>query len=764
MKKSVILLSVLMCVVFMINAKKNNDAGDLVFENEQFKLVIGSNAIAKSLILKANGEECLMPGENMAIFSMTQERPYHNELKLAHPNKKTTFQANRISQEGDKLIVGFELVPWEAIIRVKVTPAYVAFNYAGFIVAPDVYTEKYLNYLSPTPAVELCLLQLPVRNRKYFGEWLNVSWDGDAAINVLATDEYAYIDFEKRTGYHLLTATAIKDIKFEDTGAALIVCHPDKLLDNIAQLEEDFHLPKGVESRRSDFINASYYWVNDINPDNVDRHIEYALKGGFRLMLIYFGNLTEGDAWAWDLIGDYEIDKKLYPNGKKDLVEMPKKIKEAGIIPGLQFMHSFIGRKSKYVTPVPDYRLNQLRRFNLSENLGLNDTVLFVEQNPAGCSIADGCRVLKVGTELISYEHYTTTQPYQFTGLIRGVDNTTINSLPKGYNIGLLDVNDAALSVYIDQKTSLQDEIAEKIAAIYDAGFQFVYFDGSEGVNAPFGHTVPLAQYRVYKRMNPAPLFAEGAAKSHFSWHMLSGGNAFDIFPPEILKEKIQKWPAEEAPRMRQDFTRINFGWLGYWIPGERSIDYWLPGVQTIGTQPDMWEYVTSIAAAWDCPISVWSDLKAFESYSRTRDNLEVVRRWEEVRAKHWLTEEQKKMLQNVHQEHHLLINEQNQFELVPYDQILDVAGGSKEVRAFIFQRQKEYYVVYWHISGDKKLELSLSAKDITLYEELGQSVAIPSSTNNKTVVPVGNRHYIKINNLTKEQLLDVLKNARIIE
>lgn len=173
-----------------------------------------------------------------------------------------------------------------------------------------------------------------------------------------------------------------------------------------------------------------------------------------------------------------------------------------------------------------------------------------------------------------------------------------------------------------------------KIANIYDAGFQFIYFDGSEGVNPPpFGINVGLAQYRVFKRLEPQPLFAEGAAKSHFSWHMLSGGNAFDIFRPEVLKEETRKWPAEEASRMRHDFTRINFGWLGYWAPGEA----------TIGTQPDMLEYVTSIAAAWDCPpISIHSNLEAFAAHLRTEDNLEVIRRWEEVRAGHWLTEEQK--------------------------------------------------------------------------------------------------------------------------
>lgn len=724
---------------------------DIVLENEQFKLTIGSNAIAKSLILKSNGEECLMPGENMAIFSVTQERPYHNELKLGHPNKKTTFQADTIYRKGDQLIVGFEWVPWEAVIRVKETAAYIGFSHDGFIVEPDDYPD-YLK-ITPPPATELRIIQLPIRSRKNFGEWLNVSWDDKAAVNVLATDPYAYIDFEKRNGYHVMSAAAIKEIKFEGTGAALIACQPDKLLDNIAQLEEDFNLPKGVESRRSNLINASYYWTSDVNPSNVEEHIKYAKMGGFRLMNIYYPAF-EGP-YGYNGIGDYEIDKRRYPNGKEDLKKMLDKIKAAGITPGVHLLHTFIGRNSRYVSPVPDHRLSLIKNFTLSEDLGKNDTVVFVEQNPEGCTMADGARVLKVGTEFISYENYTTTRPYKFTGCERGIDKTTINSRPKGELIGLVDICEfGAASIYIDQSTSLQDEIANKIANIFDAGFQFIYFDGSEGVNPPFGINVALAQYRVFKQLNPHPLFAEGAAKSHFSWHMLSGGNAFDIFPPEVIKEETRKWPAEEAPRMRQDFTRLNFGWLGYYLPNEKSL----------GTQPDMWEYVTSIAAGWDSPISIHSSLKGFAAHPRTADNLEVVRRWEEVREQNWLTEEQKKMLQNVQQEHHLLINENNQFELLPYNQIDDIAGGNNEVRAFLFQRQKDYYVVYWHISGNQQLELPLKPADITLYEKIGQEETITSGNNNSIIVPIGQRRYIKANGLTKELLLDAFKNARIIE
>lgn len=753
MKKALLLILLWTTFMFTTYCQKatQQSTNEIVIENDQFRLLIGNNAISKSLILKSTGEECLIQDENIPIFAVTQERPYHNEIKLAHPNKKTTFQADTLYWEDEKLIVGFELVPYKAIIEIKETSAYVGFKLNGFIVPKGTY-PGYLK-ITPPPATEFHLLQLPIRNHKYFGEWLNISWDENVAVNLLATDVNAYIDFEKRKNYKLLTATAYKNIQLEGTGAALIVSESSQLLNNIDQLEEDFDLPRGVQSRRHDLINASYYWSAEVNPTSVDKHLHYAKMGGFRTMNLYYPSFEENG--GYEMIGNYEINKKLYPNGKEDLKKMLDKIKSAGITPGVHFLHSHVGKSSMYVTPVPDHRLNFVKTFTLSKDVTLDDTIIYVEQNPLGTVMADGCRLLKMGTEFISYEGYTTEHPYSFVGCKRAVNKTTNNSQPKGTIIGLVDVSEfGATSIYVDQRNNLQDELAEKIANIYDAGFQFLYFDGSEGVNPPFGLNVALAQYRVYKLLNPHPIFTEGAAKSHFSWHMLSGGNAFDVFAPEVLKEEIRKWPAEEAPRMKQDFTRINFGWLGYFLPTDISV----------GTQPDMLEFATSVAAGWDCPISIHMDIKRLDAHPRTKDNLEVIRRWEDVRAKKWLTEEQKQMLQNTAQEHHLLLNENGDYELIPYNQILDVAGGNRNVRAFSFTRDGESYIVYWHISGDKKLELQLSSSSIELYDKIGKKIKVTTSKNNKAVIPVGSMRYVKAKKLSVEQLSKAFKDSIVLD
>jgi hypothetical protein len=724
-------------------------AQDVTIENGQMRLVISSDGLARSLVYKPTDTECLVQGKRVPISTITEPRPYQNEVKLAYPNKKTTFKSNAVRMEGDRLIIGYELIPWEATVRVTIAEDYIAFSLEAFDL-----TEEYGIAMTEPPISEMWFLRLPVRERGHWGDWLNVIWDDEVAVNVLATEPCANADSEEAEGYRILQAGTDGDVQLTGVTAALIVCAKDELLDRIAIVEEDFGLPHGVASRRHDLYTASYYWTSTVNPTNVDEHIKYAKMGGFRLMSIYYPAFLESRGYR--LIGNYDVYGQEYPNGKDDLRAMLTRIKEAGLTPGCHVLHSHIGRDSKYVTPIPDHRLNLLRIFTLARPLGETDTTIHVEQNPIHSTMTPNRMVLKIGTELISYEGYTTTPPYTFHGCVRGIDRTTVNAQPKGYMFGLLDVSEfGATSVYLDQYSDLQDEVADGIAELWDAGFEFIYFDGSEGVNPPFWYHVAGAQYRVFTKLKPEPIFAEGAAKTHFSWHMLTGGNAFDVFRPEKLKEETIRHPFTEAPRMQNNFTRLNFGWLGYWLPGE----------ETVGTQPDQLEFVTSKAAAWDCPISIHADPEKLAQHPRTADNFEVMRRWEEVRAKKWLNEDQKQMLRNAEQEFILLLDERDDLELVPYDRVTDVAGRSRDVIAYTFERKDALYAVYWHISADKKLELPLKPNDLVALESLGKKIGVGAGEREDTsVVPLGNRRYLRTSRSKKDELIAAFRNARILD
>jgi hypothetical protein len=155
--------------------------------------------------------------------------------------------------------------------------------------------------------------------------------------------------------------------------------------------------------------------------------------------------------------------------------------------------------------------------------------------------------------------------------------------------------------------------------------------------------------------------------------------------------------------------------------------------------------------------------LRKFEEHPRTTDNLEVIRRWEGVRATNWLTEADKEALKEGSREYHLLINEQGEYELVEYEHIPTAAAGSRELRAFLFNREGEWYLLYWHIAGDKKLQLPIAPSHATLYKQLGQPEPFLSTSQTDTTVPLNSCHYIKVTAHTKEQIIDILNHSIII-
>ena len=628
----------------------------IVIENARFRLELGDDAVVKSLILKPSGEECVAGRDSVPLFSVTQDRPFNNEVKLVYPNKRTTYPANALKREGDHLIVGFKTAPYEAIVDLKVTDSYVEFRLADFLVDKEDY--DYLKMDVP-PVASFRVLQLPILDRKNFGDWLNASWDEKSAIGVVGTSPYADIDHEERCGFRILSADLVRGRKLKGASAALIAARGrEDFLDCMDALEGDFDLPRGVRSRRSDCVNAFIYHVaGEVSPANIERHIWWAKRGGFEYMTFSTCEICK-DVWSWGLNGDYDWSEKL-PAGAADMRAMLAKVRAAGIHPGLHFYSPHIGLKSRYVTPVADPRLHKTRLFTLAKSIddSTNITEITVFEPTEDVTMCEPCRVLQFGGELFSYESYTREHPYRFLGVRRGAMNTRIISHPRGEIGGVLDISEfgAPMSCYLDQDTDLQDEVAAKVAAIYACGFEYAYFDGSEGVNAPYNFHVSNAQYRQWKQLEPKPLFSEGAAKTHFGWHILSGANAFDCFPPETFKRNIIKFPVAQAPLSWQDMTRVNFGWWKFFAKGKE--DWW--GNVSEGTTPDQWQFACSQCLAWGCPATVLVDLADVEADRENAEAcFEVMRRWEFARKQGLLSEEQRRMLRDVSHEYNLSLSE----------------------------------------------------------------------------------------------------------
>ncbi len=710
-----------------------------IFENKKFRLTVGEDAIAQSLIYKENGEELLMKDQNVALFSVTQLRPFNNEVKLAYMNKRTTFEASKISLDGNKIIIDFEIIPYQAVVTFDVKDEYITFTLSDFIVPYELYDGLCMDL---PPVEEFRLLQLPIKNRKNYGQWINAVWDDTASACVLAVTPEALIDSERRVGYRILRADACKAVQLKETTAALIVSGgKEAFLNAVDKLERDFGLPLGVESRKNPIINRSIYWTARLDPSNVDEHIKYAKMGGFECMLLYYEAMCHP---SYTTCGDYSYSEN-YPNGEKDMKEIIAKIKAAGITPGIHFLHTHIGKLTKYVTPVADHRLNLTMYFTLAKPLGLDDDKIYVEENPKNAMMHEKRRVLKFGGELMSYEGFSTVPPYHFYGVKRGFWDTTVTEHIEGQIGGQLDISEyCAISAYINQYTDLQDEVAEDIARIYDCGFEFIYFDGSEGTNVPYEYHVPNAQYRVLKKLGSSPLFCEGAAKAHFGWHHLSGANAFDVFKTPVFKEMLDKHPLAEASHMAQDFTRLNFGWWAFYDD----------------TRRDVYEYGTSRAFAWDCPATMMENLARFKTHARIKDILEVMRRWEYARKNNILTQEQKDMLKVAGQEHTLLINEEGKYELVPYYAAVGAEGENPEWTAFVFERRGKSYAMIWHNTGKAKLSIDLN--DAVYESELGRADLPVEKNGSSIAIEISDSAYLSVD-MPMAELKEKIANAKII-
>lgn len=594
---------------------RQDSAGSIVLETESFTLTVGEDAVVRSLKVKKTNEEMLVKGTDIPLFSVTQVRPFNNEIKLQHPNTRTTYKANSLIWDGEKLKVGFDTAPYEAVVKVDEGPGYLRFTLEDFICEPEDYGGLALDV---PPVAEFRILQLPVRERKNFGEWLNCMWDDASAVGVVGCDPWSQIWHEDRNGGRILTADLFSGKKLRGGSAAIIAADGrEPFLEAMDRFEVDLGLPRGVQSRRSPMLNRSIYWTSDATPLNIDKHIAIARQAGLKMMLFYYTCFVKSSGYRY--MGDYDLRDE-YPGGYDDIKKMLDKVREAGITPGFHTLQTHIGIESRYVRPSIDPRLNRKRLFTLKEAIPASGDIaeIYVEENPVDSPLHDYTRVIAFGGEGFAYDGYTTEPPYKFTGVKRGAYGTDAASHRKGEIGGVLDICEygRGTSIYLNQDTDLQDEIAEKIARIYDCGFEFLYLDGSEGVNPPCGINVALAQYRVISKFGKIPVFTEGAAKTHFSWHFQAGANAFDVFPPEVFKEKIVEFPYSEAPNMAKNMTRVDFGWWN--IRPE--------------TTPDMWNFADSLAAEWHCPVTIQFSIKALEANPHADELLATLKKWEEYR------------------------------------------------------------------------------------------------------------------------------------
>jgi hypothetical protein len=750
----------------------------VVLETEALRLEIAADATLRSLCDKATEKEYAVAGTPVAIVyrggrSVPQaEGPFATVIGRWVYQGGTQVAATHATQEGDRLCFEFGTSGVKASVRVRRTAGYLALELLG---------------VEGGPVDRIEFLRLQLRALPNVGQWVSLA--ANDAFGVCLCGGNVETDIQthptQAPGGVLLAAAAESVPGLRGATAVLFgVRRPAaSFLDAMAQVERDFHLPQGAVHRGDPRQKLSYLWAATPDPENIDEYIRFAKQGGFRVLLLSYRAFTNDPGhFAWN---------KRYPHGMADLQRVTAAVRAAGLKLGLHLHYSKVGKRDAYVTPVPDPRLHAVRSFTLTGPLTPTATLVPVGEDPAGATLDAGRRLFRCGRELIEYEGYTSRVPFQFTGCRRGALGTVAGAHAASEKLALLDVDTWPAFIRLDQRTDIQDEVARRIADIYrqSGPYEMVYFDGAEDVHEPFWYHVAAAQYRVYRLLQPPPAVCEAAHYTHFSWHLIPRSNAYDtVAPADGMKQFCRLMPCPTAAARALDFSRVQFGWLGHFGETKRAA----------AAGPDVFEYICSRAAAWDCPIALHASLVDLRSNPRADDCLAAMKIWEDARVGNHLSAadrqrlcvvapgdaryvscyEQRKIFQNSvenrdlspaqqrlltdHREHHLFLNEQGRYELVDIEPLAGVAGGAMHVDLFRrASRPKDTYALAWTDAGTVRLRVP--GKVVAL-RPFGHEVPVQAGADatEVTEVTVGPRTYLLLAGVQGAHARQLLRRAEI--
>jgi len=690
---------------------------DVVLETRMLRLAVGADGGVRSLVAKPANTD----------YSWAADR---GSVAAVHRGKQV-FPASHVTLDKRILSIEFGKANVTATCEVTQKPDYVAIK---------------LVKLDGKPIDRIDLLTLSLKRLPYLGTWVNVAYDDAFGICLCAGNVKTDAKMTTRKDHVVLRAIARKHVALVGTTAVLFGCPRPRetFLDTMEIVERDFGMPQGARHRRSPMQQYSYLWCSP-TPHDVGEYIKWAKRGGFRMILFSYTAFSRG-------VGHFRWNAR-YPNGMADLKKVTDAIRKAGLKLGLHIHYNKAHKGDPYVTPVPDDRFHKARTFTLAAPVDKKAKTLTLSQNPKGATLDNGRRILKVGRELVAYTTFTAAPPYQFTGCQRGHIGTTPAAHKAGDKAGLLNVDTWPIFIRYDQNTDIQDETAARIGEIFKqtGPYDMVYFDGAEDTHYPTWFHCANAQWRVFRHFDPAPTLAEAAAYTHYSWHMISRGNAYDSVSPDKMKDFCREAPCRNAPRRALDFTRINFGWLhGFGRSMHRYIG------------PDVLEFILSRGAAWDCPFSLTISPEQLRNNPRTEDCFDVIKLWEDARIDGKITPAMCKQLKNLDQEHHLFVNEKGKHELVAIREVPKVAAG-RSFKAYTFRRAAQadtLYVLIWSVIDDAALTLPVSANRLSAMKPFGKPLAVQASAG-QPLVPIGDRTYLAFKGMRHEQVSDILAKSK---
>lgn len=513
------------------------------------------------------------------------------------------FQVSRVRREENRIRLSFGESGVEAGLKVESSPAGVVLSVES--VPAEVASIRFLNLPLdlqglPTEVFGACVLSLNLITRV-------------DALPVLQRD---------------LQASA--EAKFGMVGARVaIVAGPmGGMLEKLRTLlSTSSELPRcnvaGPWAPDVPFSHGSYLFnFGTLVETNVTDWIESVRRVGF-------SQIDNHGGGSFFRFGDFELDRTKWPEGWDTFGRIVGRLHAEGIGSIFHTYAFFIDKRSKYVTPVPDRRLDAFRKFTLAEPVDATATEIVVNESTANLSTLTGffehnSIVLHVDDELVTFSGFSKEPPWRITGLKRGAHETKASAHARGAEARHLK---ECFGLFVpNPESSLFEEIAANHADVVNrCGFDGLYLDAIDGSSILRGpdecwYWANKFVVEIQKRLKK-PVGMEMSAMWHHFWQYRTRWQAWDV--PRRGHERFVDIHADS----------VNGGLmlplhLGWW----ELFTYDPPQVEP--SYPEVMEHLGARLIGWNAGISLTAgmDRRALQRTPLFARAAEILRTCEEAR------------------------------------------------------------------------------------------------------------------------------------
>jgi hypothetical protein len=411
--------------------------------------------------------------------------------------------------------------------------------------------------------------------------------------------------------------------------AALIGLPPGQMLTTLKEaLLEAQEMPlckvAGPWAQEIPFNHGSYLFnFGSLTEATIEDWIEMVRSLGFTQID------NHGGSAAFFRFGDFELNREKWPEGWESYRRIVARLHAAGIGSIFHTYAFFIDKHSKYVSPIPDQRLDAFRTFTLAGAVDAEADTISVNESTAGLSTVTGffehnSVVLHLGDELVTFGGVSQEPPWRFTGVKRGMFGTKAAPHDKGTRARHLK---ECFGLFVpDPESTLFVEIAANHAEVVNrCDFDGIYLDAIDGSSILRGddecwYWTDKFVMEIQKRLKK-PVGMEMSAMWHHCWQYRTRWQAWD-YPQRGQKRFIDL----HAKALNGGLLLpLHLGWWNFQSFNPPQIE---------PTYTDVIECLGARLVGWDAGISLTGavDREQLRNVPLFRRAVDTLRACEEIR------------------------------------------------------------------------------------------------------------------------------------